>query len=344
MPSITLTLSARARAAAWARSTGFALSVLLGSLWAQAAPVVPGFTVSTYAQAPGAVRMDFDAAGVLYVGNASNSLSGAQISRVAPGGGVATAFGPSVFDPDAVVIDRTGSVTGVPGAVVVGGSSSAAAAAALTAIRPDQTSFAIIPPSSLGANPSDLAIDSTGRLLFTDFGDGDPAKAAVFALSQGTLTRLFIESAGAEPDSMTLDTQDRIYTTGSDGVIRIHDASGALLNGTFVTGLGSFPLIEFARGGAFGSDLYALSNTAGTLLRIDSSGLATVIGSGFANTSADLAFGPDGALYVSQLSDNTILRIALAVPEPTSVMLFALGGSALLLARRRTGVTQRLNA
>jgi hypothetical protein len=345
MPSITSALATNGRGVNLLRSAGFALSALLGSLWAQAAPVVPGFTVSTYAQAPGAVRMDFDAAGVLYVGNAGNSTPGVPISRVAPGGGVATAFGPPIFDPDSVLIDRTGSVTGVAGALIVGGSSGVGvASASLTAIRPDQSTFSIMAPNPLASNPGDLAIDSTGRLLFTDFGDGDPNKTAIFALSQGTLTRLFIETNGAQPDSMTLDTHDRIYTTGSDGTIRIHDASGVLVNGAFTTGLGAFPLIEFARGGTFGTDLYALNITAGTLLRIDSTGLATVIGSGFASTGADLAFGPDGAMYVSEFAEGNIFRISAAVPEPASLVLFGLGGAALLVKRRGVGVKRSVSA
>src|SRR4051812_47701177 len=101
--------------------------VCLGAtLWpggTKAAPIIPGFTVTTYANAPNPVRLSFDPSGVLYVGNSDNSLSGAFISRVGVGGSAVTPYGPAIFDPDAVLFDSTGVISGIPGAVLVGGSS-----------------------------------------------------------------------------------------------------------------------------------------------------------------------------------------------------------------------------
>lgn len=311
-------------------------ATLLAASVAGATPVVPGYSVSVYATAPLPVRLAFDAGGTLYVGNGSSSAGGAPITRVAPGGGAGSPYGPAIFDPDSVLVDTTGALSGVAGAVLVGGSSSSVAGAGvITAIRPDQTTFSAVGPSSLMANPGRLAFDAAGRLLISDFGDGDPAKRAIFAATSSTLVRLFVEGGGAAPDSVTVSSSNQIYTGASDGVIRIHDAAGALLNGSFISGVGAFPLLEFGHSGAgFDGSLVVLNVESGTLMRLDASGSPTVIGSGFASDSTDLMFGPDGALYVAQLSAGNVLRIA-AVPEPGSALLLALGGAGLLLQARR---------
>jgi hypothetical protein len=135
-------------------------------------PVMPGYTVSVYATASSPVRLAFDTSGALYVGNSDNSVAGASISRVAPGGGAGTAFGPAIYDPDAVQVDLSGAISGVVGAVLVGGSAVTGGAGVITAIRPDQSAFNAIGPSSLMANPGRLTFDATGRLLSSDSGDG----------------------------------------------------------------------------------------------------------------------------------------------------------------------------
>jgi len=60
------------------------------------------------------------------------------------------------------------------------------------------------------------------------------------------------------------------------------------------------------------------------------SGTRTVVGSGF-DGSGDLAFGPDGALYVSSHDEDLIWRV---VPEPASLLLLTVGG-VLAVGRRR---------
>jgi hypothetical protein len=314
-----------------------AIAALAGGLagTAAAAPVVPGYTVSVYGTASLPVRLAFDTSGALYVGNSDNSVAGASITRLAPGGGAGTAFGPAIYDPDAVQVDLTGAISGVVGAVLVGGAAVTGGAGVITAIRPDQTAFNAVGPSTLMANPGRLTFDATGRLLSSDSGDGFADRKAVFAATSSSLTRLFVEADGATPDALAVSTANQIYTAASDGVIRVHDAAGNLLNGSFISGMGAFPLIEFGRAGAgFDGSLYLLNVVSGTLLQVSSTGVGTVIGTGFASDSTDLLFGADGALYVAQNGADNILRIA-AVPEPASALLLALGGAALLLGFRR---------
>jgi hypothetical protein len=49
-------------------------------------------------------------------------------------------------------------------------------------------------------------------------------------------------------------------------------------------------------------------NTAGNLLRISMAGVVTTIGSGFVG-QAGMAFGPDDALYVSDIPNDRVLRV-----------------------------------
>jgi sugar lactone lactonase YvrE len=82
-----------------------------------------------------------------------------------------------------------------------------------------------------------------------------------------------------------------------------------------------------------------VSPTAGTLSRVDATGAATVIGTGFGNDGFGLAFGPDGRLYVSDFDNDRIL----VVPEAENaaagaaalVMLASLRGCSTGLPRRR---------
>jgi hypothetical protein len=322
--------------------SNWALSAtLLSASVAGAIPDVPGYAVSVYGTASLPARIAFDAAGALYVGNGANALSGGPITRIAAGGGVGAPFGPSIFDPDAVLVDTTGAFSGTPGTVLVGGAASTGNAGAITAIRPDQAASVLITSSAM-ANPGRLAFDQTGRLLITDFGDSQPDKQAVFAVTGTSVVRLFVEEAGAAPDGLAVSASNQIYTSGSDGVIRVHGSNGALLNGSFASGLGPFPLIEFGRFGAgFDTALYALSTTSGALIRYDSTGAATVIGTDFAADSTDLLFGPDGAIYVSQLSAGNVLRIA-AVPEPGTAVLLIAGLVGLSVRYRQRGQRGRV--
>ncbi|MFQ5806396.1 MAG: hypothetical protein ACE5I3_08095 [Phycisphaerae bacterium] len=80
--------------------------------------------------------------------------------------------------------------------------------------------------------------------------------------------------------------------------------------------------------------LYAVDKTTGDLIGCDAFSNGTVIGTGFGDASSgasDLAFGPDGALYVSFGSADRIVRI---IPEPATatLLLFLL---AALPSRRR---------
>ncbi len=267
-----------------------------------AQPDVPGFIVEVYAELCEPVRITLDEAGFLYAGNGgcAGSIGGpAWVRQISPGGSPIGNYGNSMInDPDSVLTDPTGAVTGQPGTVLVGG-------AGVFAILPDESVVLAVAHGGLVGNVSDMRLDSTGRLLILNL---NPGRVAV---SEGGAPVTELLALPAVGESITVDADDRIYTAAADGVIRIHNLDGSLLDGLFVTGLGSPAALAFGPGGPWGHYLYATSN--GDLLRIDGDGNAQVIGTGIHPLARDLEFGPDGSLYISE-DTNRILRISVDCP------------------------------
>lgn len=290
------------------------LGLIAGSLAgvALAEPLVPGFTVSTYAIVTDPIGLSFDPSGTLFVGRDSSGSTGGsddavRIHRVGPGGAPVVEYGTApIPDPDAVLFDATGRIAGTPGSVLVAGD--AGPGGQVVAILPDQSLRTIFGPTAAFRNPNNMVFDATGRLLIADPGQAYGATAQVLASAGGFPATLF--TLPSDPFYIALDPGGRIFTSARDGTIRVHAADGSLVNGAFATGLGGGP-VAFGKGGAFGTDLYAVNAGNGNLVRFDSAGNATVVGTGF-ESAADLAFGADGALHVSLFAGDRIVRIAAA--------------------------------
>jgi len=307
---------------------GYALScLLLAALCggtASAVPVVPGFTVTEYAIVPDPLRIDFAPDGTLYAGrdNAGSGGTGkdaVKIHRIGAGGSPVSEFGNgAIEDPDAVVVDVQGTISGAAGSVLVGGTQSGQQGdeGEIAAIHPDGTLVTVFQDPAY-PNPSNMKFDASGRLIFTDFDLGN-----VWVSSGGAPTILY--SVPGEPLNLALHSDGRIFSSNTDGNIYVHDSSGTLLDPSFATGLGRFVSLAFGTGGAFDDDLYVTSR--GSLYRYDEFGNGTVIGTGFPFLAFDAVFGPDGALYVSDFPNDRIWQISgpesgPVVPEPASFVL-----------------------
>jgi len=258
----------------------------------------PGFNVEVYSDVNEPMKLSFGADGALYAGRQGGND---RIHRIAPGGGSGSEFGPPMVDPDAVLVDTAGLISGIPNSVLVGGSG--AEAGVLAAIFPDQTATVIF--NSGFDDVDDMKFDHAGRLVFSD----DLSQVLV---SNGSAPAVLF-STPSRPGSISIDDDNRIFVALSDGTIRIHNADGSLADASFATGLAGFnTYLAFAPGpGGFGKGLYVLNGS--DLLVFNMHGKVTMIGSGFSvgpPSGTGFVFGPDNALYVSEHSRNRILRIS----------------------------------
>jgi hypothetical protein len=256
--------------------------------------VSAGFNVQVYANVSEPMKLSFGPDGALYVGRQGGDD---RIHRVAPGGASVSEFGPPMVDPDAVLFDATGSISGVPNSLLVGGEG------VLAGIFQNQTAAVVF--NSGFADVDDMKFDRTGRLVFSD------DFPQVLVSKGSTPTVLF--STPSRPGSIAIDGDNRIFVALADGTIRIYNPDGTVADSAFATGLsGLDTYLAFGPGaGGFGRALYVLNG--GDLLRFNTRGNATLIGSGFSvgpSSGTGFVFGPDNALYVSEYSQNRILRIS----------------------------------
>lgn len=256
-----------------------------------------GFHVSIYASVGQPMKLSFAPDGALYVGRQAGGAGDKdRIHKVAPCGRSVSEFGPPQLDPDAVLFDASGRISGVPNSVLVGGGG------ILAAIFPDQSSAVIF--NSGFADVDDMKFDHRGRLVFSD------DLPQVLVSNGAPPTVLF--STDNRASSIAIDDDDRIFVTVGD-TIRIYNADGTLADNAFATGLGSAFDTYLAIGpgeGGFGKALYALRGA--DLVRFNKRGEATTIGSGFSIGPASgtgFVFGPDKSLYVSEYYKNRILKI-----------------------------------
>ncbi len=298
---------------------------------------VPGFDVTTYAVTPLPVTLSFAPDGTLFAGRQSvpDVLGPAVISRIPPGGGVGVDYGSTINDPDAVFFDASGSISGTPGSVIVGGTcTNSVQTGCFSAVLPDESVVPLFGPSTAYQNPFDFVQHPDGRLLVSD----DNGMQVLDLTPTGPQTLYALPALGGYID---VRPSGEILTVANDGVVRIHDATGALLDGSFFSGLGAgfAPLAVGSGSVVWGDDLYAVDEVTGELLRIDSGGTAQVIGSEMCGDVGDLAFGTDDSLYVSLVDQNRVVRIA--VPEPDAALVVLSAALAGVAAFRRGARAER---
>lgn len=281
--------------------------------------IAPGFTVEVYANVTDPIDLAFDPAGNLYTGRDNTGSGGGssdpvRIHRIAAGGAPVIEYGAvPIFDPDSVVFDVAGTISGTPGSVLVGRSG------AIKAIRPDQSVVDIFTFPGL-QDTGDMEFDNSGRLILANGAGG-----GFFVTTGGQPTQLAGPFTPEKVRGFAINTLDQIVSGHSDGTIRIFAPDGTLVDPAFATGLTNPRPISGASN-LFDEGLYVLSGNS--LLRFDAIGNPTLVGSGFGNVTIG-EFGPDGALYLAEFSNDRVLRvepIPEPVPEPASLAIWSMLG------------------
>lgn len=269
----------------------------------QAEPSVPGTLARVYASVADPVHLAFSTNGVLFLGrDASGSGGGnadaAKIHRVGQGGAPVSEFGDeAIWDPDALIVDESGAVSGVAGSVLVGGVYDNTDSGYIRRISPDGSVSTLFGPTDSFGNPSDFDFDADGRLLFVDYSSQN------VMVTTGNFPTVFASMNPLSPSVVCVDSINRVWVSGTSPNVRIFGSDGSLVN----AGVLASPASPLARGpgGFWGTDMYAV-NGEGELLRIDPAGHSTVVGSGFDLTGIDLDFHGD-ALYVADFNNDRVL-------------------------------------
>ncbi|HKS37006.1 MAG TPA: Ig-like domain-containing protein, partial [Verrucomicrobiae bacterium] len=280
-------------------------------------PLIPNqrLAISHYATVIDPIQLSFAPDGTLFVGrdnsgsstNAGASGDPVKIHRVGAGGAPVTEYGNvAIDDPDGVLFDPTGNISGLAGSVLVAGS--ATGGGRIRAIRPDQSVVPLFGPSASFSNPQTTKFDRNGRLLFLEVSG---SQKGVWASTGGAPTLLLSLPGNATPVHFAVGADNRIFISDQFGVLRVYGANGALLNGSLATGLTNFHF-DVGPGGFFGTNLWGVDQT-GRLLEVNAvTGTNIVHAVGFGASPGDALFGPDGALYISEFDQDRILRV---VPE-----------------------------
>ena len=263
---------------------------------AGALPTVYRATTTIYASMSSPVHMAFGSDGTMYVGNAGTSV---QIYRVGQGGSPVQTFGLTpTYDPDAVAVDRTGAITGVPGAVLVAGYDSAGKGY-LKGIMPNGLVFDVFVGMTTFPNISSFTYDRSGNLLAVD-GNGNWG-----GVTASTITKL--GSVPVTAYEIVADATNRIWlSTTADSQLRVFSAAGTFLNYASVGAKAGSPLAA-SSSSFWGTNIYAVG-ADGSLLSIDLVGNVQTNGTGFQNAHC-MTFGADGSLYLSEIANNRIIKI-----------------------------------
>lgn len=282
-----------------------AIVLIAASALSHAQPSVPGMTTSLYGSYPTTylpLVLIFDDAGYLYASADDASSPGQRIRRVPPGGGLAAIFSNSqIYDPDGLLLDRHGVISGVPGAILMGCGVSGSPTGQIRALRPDGTDFTVSGPSSILNNCGPLEFDSSNRVFIAVFGNRTIVRFT------GTTPSLFLTLPGTiNSGGLLIDSIDRIWVSCSDGAVRRYLPSAAL-EATITVG-GIYPGMGINRHqGSFAEGVYVSNRSTGIMSRIGAGEVLEPVGTGF-STPTHLLFDSDGALYNSDYSLGRIWK------------------------------------
>jgi len=117
------------------------------------------------------------------------------------------------------------------------------------------------------------------------------------------------------PFALVQDGLGRVLVgSATTNQIRLYSEAGVLLTNVFVTAQPRSPLAH-GPGNAWGTNVFFVA-TNGNLRSVSPAGVVAEHGTGFAPFE-DMEFGPDGALYLSDLEADVVLRVSPPDCRPT---------------------------
>ncbi len=278
--------------------------------------VSTGFTLGIFASVTDPFHLAFDSDGNLFVGRDNSGSGGksadpARIHKVSPDGTVAL-FGPLIDDPDGVIVDIDGTVATLGrDTVLVASLLQGSQSSTITEISSDGLSYSTLigGTSPILTNPQQLAFDSTGKLLWVNC--GSPTRVNTVGSFNGTTQGVFgTVDVNTCLGGIAIGPDGQVFVSDFErGTVKLFDSAGTLLDPAFVTLLSKPDAMAFDTTGLFGGKLYVVERGNGQIRSIDPvNGDTEVFATGF-NGPYGLAFGPDGCLYVSEFSTDTVWKI-----------------------------------
>ena len=298
--------------------TAFLMWVVLGpQIAADPGPSVsPGFTLGIFAYVTDPFHLAFDSDGNLFAGRDNSGSVGdpattARIHKISPSG-VAVEFGPSIDDPDGVIVDIDGTVATLGrDTVLVASLLQGSQSSTITQISSDESSSSVLieNTSPILTNPQQLAFDSTGKLLWVNC--GSPDRVDTVGYFDGENIGVFgIVDVSTCLGGIAIGPDDQVFVSDFErGTVKLFDSYGNLLNPAFVTGLKKPDAMAFDTIGLFGRKLYVVERGNGQIRSIDPDNGDTEVFAWDFNGPFGLAFGPDGCLYVSEFNTDTVWKI-----------------------------------
>ncbi len=268
-------------------------------------PTVPGVTTRLYSQLEAGHRpytLALDASGVLYVSSDNNAIEGRFILSVPVGGGSPLNFSTErIYDPDGVIVDRTGSYSGVAGAVLVGCSDTSGATGRIRAVRPDGTNFTVAGPSTELNNNDTMAFDSLGRLYIDVYGNRTVAR-----MNGSVPTAILTLPPGVSGGVIEIDHLDRLWIACTDGNLRRYSLAG-VLEATIRVSNASLGMGR-SDGGLFERGIYVIDRQSGILSRVNAQDGLEAVGSGFGEVY-HAVFDASGAMYVAEYESTRVWKL-----------------------------------
>jgi hypothetical protein len=271
-----------------------------------AMPATPGYNLSLHAYVGGGRTIATDSAGNLIIGRGDldedHDLAAIRIDADDAQPALAGAARP---DLAAVAADPSGLLAGEINAIVAAGAVTVEPPEGeVHRILADQSTTTLFGPSPEFPDPVDLVVDETGKLVMADGLTGNVLFTPGAASQPALLYALPSAAQAIESDQL-----DRLWTLAQDGVVRVHDAQGSLIDDGVLTLAGGLGSIAFPPASTYwGNALYWVDGSSGALKRLALDGADSSIGTGF--TDAWLAFSVDGQLFVLLRGDaSPIFRV-----------------------------------